>query len=112
MWDTESRLRLRIYCTERDRIHGRSLARSLMELARSCGLSGATMYRGLEGFGKRGVYRSWRYFDTESALPLILEFVDDETVVRRYLDRLNQLPFQGFLTVERVEQVTWGGGPR
>ncbi|ATY84320.1 hypothetical protein CVV65_04615 [Kyrpidia spormannii] len=109
MWDAESRLRLRIYCTERDRIHGRPTARVLMELARSTGLAGATLYRALEGFGRSGVQRSWRYFETESALPLIVEFVDEESVIRRYLNTLDHLSFQGFLTIERVEQITWSG---
>ncbi|MDI3256522.1 MAG: DUF190 domain-containing protein [Kyrpidia sp.] len=109
MWDAEYRLRLRIYCTERDRIHGRPMARVLMELARVSGLGGATLYRALEGFGRSGIQRSWRYFETESALPLILEFVDEEPVIRRYLDALDQLSFHGFLTMERVEQITWHG---
>lgn len=107
MWTAQPRLRLRIYCTEQDRINGRPTARVLMELARTCGIAGATLYRAVEGYGRKGVRRSWRYFETETALPLILELVDEEAALRRYLDELDRLPLNGLLTLEQVEQVVW-----
>jgi PII-like signaling protein len=97
--------RVRIYFGERDRHGSQTLWSALVDLLRSEGAAGATVIRGVAGFGAHSRLHIAHFPELSADLPLILEWVDTDEQVERLLPRLNQLleGTGGLLTSEPVE---------
>jgi PII-like signaling protein len=107
---------LRIFVGESDRVHGRALYSALVEKARELGLAGATVWRGIEGFGARSRIHTARILRLSEDLPVIVEIVDSEENIRDALPALDALIEAagggGLVTLEAAEVIkyTHGGG--
>jgi CBS domain-containing protein len=95
--------RVRIYLSEDDRREGKLLHRAVLELLRAERAAGATVLRGVEGFGAAGRLHASALVDVAAALPLVLEWIDGPAEVERILPRVLSLVGQGLVTVEDVE---------
>lgn len=93
---------LRIFLGESDHWHGRSLHVALVEEARKQGLAGATVTRGMEGFGAKSVIHTSRLLELSSDLPIIVEIVDTQAKIDAFLPVLEEMVEDGLATVERV----------
>src|SRR5579884_2730819 len=82
--DGEGRL-LRIFIGENDRWHGKPLYEEVVALARREGLAGATVVRGIEGFGAKSHLHTARILRLSEDLPIIIEIVDTEANIQRVL---------------------------
>ncbi|MDA8263121.1 MAG: DUF190 domain-containing protein [Actinomycetota bacterium] len=102
MAETELATRLVVFLTEDDRTGHRSLYETLLKLAREQGLAGATVWRGVEGFGSAGIVRTSRFPDAASGLPIMLEIIDLPEKVDRFLDELGRIAPGAFATRESV----------
>jgi PII-like signaling protein len=100
-----SALWLRIYVHESVRCGRRPLYEALVILARREGLAGATVYRAMEGFGAHRHLHTTRLVDVSDDLPMIVEFVDSETAIRRFLGLLDALVPHGTATLSPVQIV-------
>ena len=78
-------LLLRIFVGESDHWHGRALHLAIVEKAREEGLAGATVLRGIEGFGAKSVIHASRFLDLSTDLPIVIEIVDSEDKVMGFL---------------------------
>lgn len=107
MKTTGQGLWLRIYVHESVRYGGRPLHVALVELARREGLAGATVFRGMEGFGQHRHLHTTRLVDVSDDLPLIVEFVDNEAAIRRFASLLDEMVPHGTATLSPVETVTY-----
>ena len=96
---------LRIHIGEADRHDGRPLHLALVELFRSRGIAGATVLRGIEGFGSHHVVHAARILELAADLPLIVEVIDSEERLRAILPEVRALVGQGLMTLETVEVV-------
>lgn len=103
-------LMLRIYFTEGRRRHGRELHRVLADAMLAHGLRGATVLRGIEGFGRRGRISSERAVEAFNDLPMLVEVVDDEEKVRSFVTVLDTLLDDGLVTLERIQRVVYRAG--
>jgi hypothetical protein len=107
---------LRILVGESDRVQGRPLYSALVEKARELGLAGATVWRGIEGFGARSRIHTARILRLSEDLPVVIEIVDGEEEIRRALPALDALIEAagggGLITLEAAEIIkyTHGGG--
>jgi len=107
---------LRIFVGESDRVHGRALYSALVAKARELGLAGATVWRGVEGFGARSRIHTARILRLSEDLPVIVEIVDSEEKIRDALPALDALIEAagggGLVTLEAAEVIkyTHGGG--
>ena len=72
---------LRIFIGESDRRGSEPLYTAIVELARKEGLSGATVFKGIEGYGGHSVVHAARVFDLSTDLPISIEIVDTEEKV-------------------------------
>jgi PII-like signaling protein len=99
---------LRVFVGEGDRRHGQPLYIAVVEEMRRAGLAGATVLRGIEGYGAHRVVHAARVFDLAADLPIIVEVVDDEARIRAFLPVLNTLLDEGLVTVESVEVIRYG----
>ena len=100
---------LRIYIGETDRWEQTPLYQALVERMRERGLAGATVLRGIEGFGARSHLHTTRILRLSEDLPILVEAVDTEERIRAILPELDEMVGDGLITVERVEIVTYRG---
>lgn len=100
-------LLIRIYLGESDQWHGKPLYQAIVELLRERGMAGATVLRGIEGFGARQHVHSTRILSLSEDLPLLIEAVDTEERVRGVLPELDEMLGDGLITLERVEVLTY-----
>ncbi|MFM2105964.1 MAG: hypothetical protein RL338_996 [Chloroflexota bacterium] len=98
-------LRLRVYVGEADTWHGRPLYQALVEFLRERGVAGATVLRGIEGFGASSRIHTTRLLRLSEDLPIVVEAVDDPGVIRPLLDELGSMVAGGLVTLEPVEVV-------
>ena len=104
-------LLVRIYLGESDRWHGRPLYQAIVERLRERGVAGATVLRGIEGFGAKQRLHSTRILSLSEDLPILIEAVDTEEKIRATLPELDEMVSDGLITIERVEVITYRASP-
>jgi PII-like signaling protein len=104
----------RIYIGESDTWHGQPLYDAIVLLLRERGLAGATVLRGIEGFGAKQHLHTTRILRLSEDLPVLIEVVDIEERVRAVLPELDAMVSGGLITLEKVEVIAYraDGGPR
>jgi uncharacterized protein len=101
---------LRIFVGESDRHGAQPLYMAIVEEARKRGLSGATVFKGIEGFGGHSVVHAARVFDLSTDLPVLIELVDTEERIREFLPALDAIVHEGLVTLETVEVIHYKSG--
>ncbi len=94
---------LRIFIGENDRAHGRPLYEWLVEEAKRQGLAGATVVRGIMGFGRKSRIHTSRILRLSSDLPVIIEIVDTRDRLERFLDSVEREIGEGLATLEKAD---------
>ena len=97
----------RIYIGESDTWHGRPLYEAIVHLLRERGLAGATVLRGIEGYGAKQHLHTTRILRLSEDLPVLIEVVDAEERVRAILPELDAMVTGGLITLERVEVIAY-----
>jgi hypothetical protein len=100
-------LLLRIYIAEGDRYEHRPLYEALVEMLRKEGFAGATVLRGICGFGAHSVYHSQKLLDLSSDLPMIIEAVESEEKVNSVMPRIDSMMSGGMITMEKVKVIRY-----
>jgi uncharacterized protein len=100
---------LRIFIGESDRWHGKPLYQAIVERVRQEGLAGATVLRGIEGFGADSRLHTARILRLSEDLPIVVEIVDSAEQIERILPVLDEMVGEGMVTVERVEVIAYRG---
>ena len=100
---------LRIFIGESDRWHGKPLYQAIVERVRKEGLAGATVLRGIEGFGADSRLHTARILRLSEDLPVVIEIVDSAEQIERILPVLDEMVGEGMVTVERVEVIAYRG---
>ena len=98
---------LRIFIGESDRWHGKPLYQAIVQRVREEGLAGATVVRGMEGFGADSHLHTSRILRMSEDLPIVVEIVDDAARIDAILPILDEMIDEGLVTVERVHVVTY-----
>jgi PII-like signaling protein len=101
---------VRIFVGESDRWHGRPLVDALVERLRKEGFAGATVLRGLAGFGARSVIHTTHLLALSQDLPLVIEVVDTEEHVSRLEPILDEMVADGLVTLEKVRVLRYKAG--
>lgn len=91
---------LRLHITERDRRQGKPLYEAIVEKCRALKVAGATVFRGLEGYGDTAeIHRS--HVLTHD-LPIVVQIVDTAENIQRLLPVLEHMLDQGFIAISDV----------
>jgi uncharacterized protein len=98
---------LRIFIGESDRWHGKPLYEAIVERVRNEGLAGATVIRGLEGFGAHSRLHTSRILRLSEDLPVVIEIVDSEEQIERVLPALDEMVSEGMVTLETVRVIAY-----
>ena len=94
---------LRIFIGENDKYEGLLLYEWIVRKARERGLAGATVLRGLEGFGAHSRLHTAKILRLSSDLPIVVEIVDAEEKIESFLPFIDNAIGEGLATLERVE---------
>lgn len=103
-------LLLRIYLGESDHWHGKPLYQAIVARMRERGLAGATVLRGIEGFGAKQHLHTSRILSLSEDLPVLIEAVDSEEKVRAIIPEIDEMLGDGLMTLEKVEVITYRAG--
>jgi PII-like signaling protein len=101
---------LRIFVGESDRFEHQPLYTAIVERARAAGLGGATVFKGIEGFGGHSVVHAARVFDLSTDLPVLIEIVDTEENIASFLPSLDAMVTDGLITLENVQVIHYKTG--
>jgi len=105
---------LRIFIGESDKFGQQLLYETIVFEAKKQGLSGATVTRGIMGFGPNSRVHSAKLFEISSDLPLVVEIVDVEDKIRQFVQTVEHLFEQtksgGLVTIEKAEVIRYKAG--
>ena len=102
---------LRILIGESDRWEHKALYEAIVLKAREMGLAGATVLRGAMGFGKSSHLHTAKILRLSMDLPLVIEMVDTEENIQKFLPALDGMMKGGLVTLEKVRAMVYGSGP-
>jgi PII-like signaling protein len=102
---------VRIFIGESDTWHGKPLYQAIVERVRGDGLAGATVIRGIEGFGSSSRLHTSRILRLSEDLPVVIEIVDTAERIDDVLPLLDEMVSEGMVTVERVDVIAYRGTP-
>lgn len=104
--------RLTIFVGESDH-HGHTpLAMEIVRRAHRAGLAGASVFRGVEGFGASNHIHTTRILSLSDDLPIAIVIVDVAERIEAFIPELDELVTEGLVTVEDVEVIKYVGRPR
>jgi len=102
---------MRIYLSE-SRRHGRRDAyAAIVEAMVSAGLAGATVFKGIGGFGSHRYISSADVSEAYVDLPVVIEVVDTDERVRAFIPQLEAILDDGLVTLERVQTIFYRADP-
>jgi hypothetical protein len=96
---------LRIFVGESDRHGHRPLYESIVLQAREAGLAGATVLRGVMGFGKHSILHTAKILRLSEDMPMIIEIADSLDNIEKFLPVLDELIKDGLVTIEKVRVI-------
>ena len=94
---------LRIFVGEQDKWQGQPLHEAIVHLARKQGLAGATCLKGFLGFGAKSHLHTVKLLRLSEDLPIVIEIVDSEEKIQRFLPQLDSMIQDGLVTLEKAE---------
>ena len=96
---------LRVIVGESDRSGHHPLYESIVLKAREQGLAGATVTRGVMGFGKNSVLHTAKILRLSEDLPMVVEIVDTQEKIEKFLPVLNEMATEGLITLEKLKVI-------
>jgi uncharacterized protein len=99
---------LRIFLGERDRHGHQPLYEAVVIKAREQGLAGATVLRGMLGYGCSSVLHTTKILELSEDLPMVIEIIDSEAHINEFLGVLNGMLSSGLVTLEKVRVLQYG----
>jgi hypothetical protein len=96
---------LRIFVGESDKYNHKPLYEAIVLKAREAGLAGATVLRGVMGFGKNSILHTAKILRLSEDLPMVVEIVDSLEKVETFLPTLNEMIKDGLVTLEKVKVI-------
>lgn len=105
-------VRLTIFVGEFDQWHHRPLYSEIVHRAHDAGLAGASVLRGIEGYGASSRIHTSRLLSLSEDLPVAIIIVDAEDNIRAFLPKLDALVTEGLVIIDPVEVIRYVGRDR
>ncbi len=93
---------IRIFIGESDHYEGRPLYEAIVTAARKRGMAGATVLRGVLGFGVHSRIHTAKVLRLSEDLPMVVEIVDKTERIEEFLPELDKMVGEGLITIEKV----------
>ncbi|MEE9614980.1 MAG: DUF190 domain-containing protein [Thermodesulfobacteriota bacterium] len=101
---------LRIFIGESDTYNGKALYEEIVLKARELNLAGATVLRGIMGFGAHSRLHTAKILRLSEDLPVVIEIVDTEEKLNKLLPLLDEMVDEGLITLEKVRVIKYRHG--
>lgn len=98
---------MRIHIGESDKWHSKPLHEAIVEMLRKEGFSGATVLRGVGGYGGSSVYHTDKLLRLSQDLPVILEVIETQERIEQILPRLDEMVDGGLISLEKVRVILY-----
>jgi PII-like signaling protein len=98
---------LRIYFGEDDQWEGRPLYRAIVERCRQLDIAGATVYRGIEGYGASTIIRRSHLLHFSSDAPILVQIIDTAENIQRLIPALDEMVAEGLIAMSDVEVIKY-----
>jgi uncharacterized protein len=99
-----------VFVGETDRHEGHALYQAIVAMLRAEGIDGASVTRGLLGYGESGRTHSAHLLDLADDLPIAVVFVDTPEAVERVLPKFDEMIGTGLITIEDVRAIKYHSG--
>lgn len=106
----EQALMLRIFIGENDRYNGKPLYEQIVLRARELNLAGATVTRGILGFGADSRIHSSKILELSEDLPIVIEIVDTEENIEKLIPFIDETVTEGLVTLEKMRVIKYRHG--
>lgn len=104
--------RLTVIVGDTDQFRHKSVYTEIVHRAHAAGLAGASVFRGIEGFGASRHVHTTRILSLSEDLPVAVVIVDTPERIQAFLPELEELVSEGLVTIEEVDVVRWVGRPQ
>lgn len=98
---------LRIFIGENDRINGKLAYKKIVEILKENDIAGATVLRGILGYGASSRIHSAGLLTLSGDLPIIIEAVDREEKIKDIISKIEGLISKGLITLEKVHVIKY-----
>jgi PII-like signaling protein len=98
---------MRIHIGESDKWHGKPLHQAIIDLLRREGFAGATVLRGVGGYGSASIYHTDKILRLSQDLPIVIEVVEYTEKIEKLLPRLDEMIGGGLITLEKVRVILY-----
>ena len=98
---------LRIHFGEDDQWHGRPLYEAIVERCRKLDIAGATVYRGIEGYGASTIVRRSHMLHLSADAPILVQIIDTAENIQRLLPALDEMVQEGLIAISDVEVIKY-----
>ncbi len=103
---------MRIFIGESDRYGHRPLYEALVEVLRKEGCAGATVLRGICGFGANRIYHTQKLLDLSADMPIIIEVVDSQEKISAVMPFVDSMMGGGMITLEKATVIRYSSKPQ
>jgi len=107
---------LRIFIGSTDQINQTPLYEYLVFQAKKRGIAGATVVKGMMGFGASSVIHSYKFWEVSDKVPLVVELVDEEDKIRLFYEnirpQLESMKYGCLVTIEKVNVLLYKSGEK
>lgn len=98
---------LRVHFGEDDKWKGQPLFKAIVQKCRELDIAGATVYRGLEGYGASTLIRRSHLFSISPDAPIMVSIVDAEEKIRKLIPALDEMVDEGLIAMSDVEVIKY-----
>jgi PII-like signaling protein len=103
-------VRLSIFIGEGDTWHHKPLYSEIVHRAHQAGLAGATVIRGIEGYGATSHIHTTHVLQLSEDLPLLIIIIDEDSRIREFVRQLDELCISGLVALDEIEGIRYAVG--
>ncbi|HOL57609.1 MAG TPA: DUF190 domain-containing protein [Spirochaetota bacterium] len=103
----ESDLLVRIFLSEKERYKNYPLYEYIVLKCKELGISGATVFKGIMGYGADKRLHTAKLIDISEELPVVIEIVDKEENINKIRPYFNEIISKGFITIEKIHVIKY-----
>ncbi len=104
--------KLSIYLDESEKVHGKPLYEIILDILYKRKISGASVFRGIEGYGSDGVFHTAKILELSTNLPVKIEVVDSEKRIDEVLMEITPMVHRGLIEVSDTTVIKCCGGEK
>jgi len=107
---------LRIFIGSTDQVNLTPLYEYIVVQAKKKGIAGATVVKGIMGFGASSVIHSYKFWEVSDKVPLVVELVDEEEIIRSFYEilrpQLEEMKYGCLVTMEKTTVLLYKSGQK